>query len=104
MGKGKLLYLLVFSLLVVAIVALIGCVGGGEDMVSETGTVKYINLEGGFYGIITDDGKQYDPVNLSQEFNEDGLRIRFEAKVRNDMASIHMWGTLIEITRIEKLK
>jgi dienelactone hydrolase len=74
----------------------------GAGAVSGTGTVKYINnVEGGFYGIVADDGNNYDPINLGQEFKEDGLRIYFEAKIRNDIASIHMWGTLIEILAIK---
>lgn len=34
---------------------------------------------------------------------KDNLRVSFDAKIREDMVSIHMWGTLIEIVRIEKL-
>ena len=99
----KVLYLAILLVLVVAIVALAGCLGGGKDVVSGTGTVKFINLEGGFYGIIGDDGEHYDPINLDQEFQEDGLRIHFEAKVHEDVASTHMWGTIVEITNIERL-
>jgi hypothetical protein len=75
-----------------------------EGMVSGTGTVKFIDLEGGFYGIIGDDGSKYDPINLGLQFKEDGLRIRFEANVRKDVAGIHMWGTIVDITKIEKLE
>ena len=77
------------------------CEGG--DKVSGTGTVTYVDLEGGFYGIIGDDGERYDPINLSQTCQEDGLRVRFNAKIRDDVASTHMWGTMVEITKIEKL-
>jgi hypothetical protein len=71
--------------------------------VAGTGTVKYINLEGGFYGIVGDDGQSYDPINLASDFQQDGLRIRFEARTRSDLANVHMWGTLIEIISIEEL-
>ena len=30
--------------------------------------------------------------------------IEFEAKLRDDIRSIHMWGKVIEITKIEKLE
>ena len=82
--------------------ALAGC--GRGEAVSGTGTVKYIELEGSFYGIVGDDGQQYDPMNLDQTYQKDGLRIHFQAKIRQDITSIHMWGTIIEITKIEKLK
>ena len=77
---------------------------GQEDIILKRGTVRFIDLEGGFYGIIGDDGKKYDPVNLSQEFQVDGLPVRFKAKVRDDVASIRMWGTPVEIVTIEKLE
>lgn len=76
---------------------------GGAEIV-ETGTVKYINLEGGFYGIIGDSGARYDPTNLPKEFKVDGLKVRFTAKRQTGAVSFHMWGTLIEIISIEKLQ
>jgi hypothetical protein len=74
--------------------------GGG---IVETGTVKHITLEGGFYGIIGDSGARYDPINMPKEFKIDGLRVRFTAKRQTGAVSFHMWGTLIEIISIEKL-
>jgi hypothetical protein len=91
---------------ILAIIVIVGCLRAEidkEGIISGTGTVKFINIEGGFYGIIGDNGEHYDPINLSQDFQFDGLRVRFEAKIRNDLFSIHMWGTLIEILKIEKL-
>jgi hypothetical protein len=75
-----------------------------ERIISGTGTVRFIGLEGGFYGIVSDDGKNYDPINLGQEFQVDGLRVRFEAKVLEGVVSAHMWGTQIEVLKIKKLE
>jgi inhibitor of cysteine peptidase len=95
---------IIIALLLVALTltALVGC--GRGEAISGTGTVKFVDLEGGFYGIVGDDGQNYDPMNLDQTYQEDGLRVRFQAKIRQDMASIHMWGKIIELTRIEILK
>ncbi len=71
--------------------------------INGTGTVRFIPIEGGFYGIVGNDGEHYDPINLGKEFQVDGLRVRFEAKKRDDQASFHMWGTLIEIINIERI-
>ncbi|NJD21637.1 MAG: hypothetical protein FIA82_03055 [Melioribacter sp.] len=68
-----------------------------------TGTVKYISLEGGFYGITTDDNKNLDPLNLSKEFQVDGKRISFKYVEKKDMASFHMWGTIVEIIDVRAL-
>ena len=71
-------------------------VNGG--VIETTGTVEWVPLEGGFYGIIADDGTQYDPLNLPKEYAQDGFRIGFKAVEEQNMASIHMWGTIITIT------
>lgn len=75
-----------------------------EGVISMTGTVRFVDLEGGFYGIVADDGNHYDPINLDKKFQVEGMRVRFEAKTRKDVATYHMWGTPIEIIKIEKMK
>jgi len=39
-------------------------------------------LEGGFHGIIGDDGDRFQPLNLPDGYRVDGLTIWFRAKVR----------------------
>lgn len=80
------------------------CAAQEQKTISGTGSIKYIGLEGGFYGIVADDGKRYDPVNLPEEFRQDGLRVRIELRPRPDMASLHMWGMIVEVLKIEKLE
>ena len=72
------------------------------DTVSGTGTVRWYDLEGGFFAIRGSDGKTYDPMHLPVEFQEYGLRVRFEATIRDDLASTHMVGPIIQIRSIEK--
>ena len=69
-----------------------------EDTIETTGTVTWVPLEGGFWGIIADDGTQYDPLNLPAKYAKDGFRIRFSAIEEADIASFHMWGTPVTIT------
>lgn len=71
-----------------------------RDVISGTGTVKFIDLEGGFYGLIGDHGERYNPINLNSEYKVDGLRVRFEAKILEDTATIQMWGTPIEVIEV----
>ncbi len=91
------------TLLIVCAVVAPACTNDNGDTFVSTGTVVFLALEGGFYGIKGDDGNKYDPINLSAEFQKDGLRVRFEAKELTDRASFHMWGKIIEIKHIEKL-
>jgi hypothetical protein len=75
----------------------------GADILSGTGTINHINLEGGFYGLIADDGQKYLPKDLAREFRVDGLRVRFQIKILTGVATIYMWGTPVEVLSIEKL-
>ena len=79
------------------------CISETEDTRVETGTVKYITLEGGFYGITSRDNSNYDPINLSAEFRVDGLKISFKYKICNEQTSFHMWGTNIELLEVNKI-
>ena len=72
-------------------------------IVSGIGEIVYIDLEGGFYGIITDEGMCYDPINLPLEFQEDGLRISFKAILMAGYVNFHMWGIIVDIIEIELL-
>jgi hypothetical protein len=83
-----------------------GCLAaGGEDepsdRISGNGTITYVDLEGGFYGI-TAGGGRYLPVNLPDEFRQDGLQVRFVADILTDTVTIQQWGTPIELLEIEK--
>lgn len=67
-----------------------------------TGTITYQNIGMGFYGIIDTRGNQYQPLNLSSTFQKDGLKVRLTAK-EMDVETMEMWGTPIEIQKIEKV-
>jgi hypothetical protein len=73
------------------------------NVVVGTGTVKFLDFEGGFYGIVSDDGRHYDPMNLDRLFRVDGLRVQFAVKVIQDRFNVHMWGTVVSIVSMRKL-
>lgn len=101
-----------FALIVIATVSavFIGYLSAGnnvkneENIVAETGTVVFLDFEGGFYGIIGDGGERYDSLNLDQEFEVDGLRVYFEAKILHDVATFHMWGTPVSLVKLQRLE
>jgi hypothetical protein len=68
-----------------------------------TGVIEFIDLEGGFFGIISDDGKRYDPANLPEELKIPGIRVEFEARTQPKSIGFHMWGRKIEILSIERI-
>lgn len=74
------------------------------DVVRVNGTVRFMTFEGGFWAVRGDDNVTYDPLGgLPAAFQSDGLRVRIEARQRNDMASVHMAGPIVEILTINRL-
>ena len=67
------------------------------------GMVIFVDLEGGFYGIRGDDGEDYYPLELEEEFRANGLRVSFESEPAKDVVTIHMWGTPVTLTYIEEM-
>ena len=68
-----------------------------------TGTVQYVDVEGGFHGIVADDGTKLDPVNLPEDFRKDGVRVQVQIVEVKDAVSIHMWGKVVRIIDIKRL-
>jgi heat shock protein HslJ len=68
-----------------------------SPLVSSTGTVVYMDLEGGFYGIVADDGTRYLPDTLPASCRVDGIRVKFTGMEKTGVASIYMWGKSLRI-------
>ncbi|MDI5838190.1 hypothetical protein [Shewanella xiamenensis] len=71
----------------------------GEGMMLQ-GTVRYLNLEGGFWGIVADNGQKILPKNLPQEYRKDGIRLSFTALEITGMMTIQQWGKLSNLSDI----
>ena len=71
-----------------------------SDTFEIQGTIVHKNIEGGFFAIDGNDGKKYNPVNLSESFRKDGLKVKVTARLKMDAMSIHMYGTIIEVVEI----
>ena len=93
---------LILTLVIIFVLLLQNFSGYAQDKITKTGTVKYFSFEGGFFGIAGDDGMNYDPINLDQNFKKDNLKIKFNGKLRPDMMSTRNWGIIIEISDIEE--
>ena len=68
------------------------------------GTIVFVDLEGGFYGIQGDDSKDYYPLVMDEQYRIDGLRVAFDYEPVKDMASIQMWGNPVNLTFIETIE
>ena len=74
-----------------------------NQIVEGTGTIRFLDFEGGFYGIIADDSTRYDPRGLNEAFQEDGLRVRFELTPHEGMMTTRQWGTPADVHSIKRL-
>lgn len=69
------------------------------------GTVRWVSLEGGFFAVAGDDGKNYDvSATLPSTFTHDGMRVHMVAKPRPDLASFHMYGEIVDVVAMQELK
>ena len=67
------------------------------------GTIKFIDLEGGFYGIEGDDGTNYRPKKeLPGGYQKDGLRITANVSMVPGF-SIFMWGRDVRVHDIARI-
>ncbi len=69
-----------------------------------TGVAKYFDLEGGFIGVISDDGRKFlvagpKAVEISKKVGRDmqGISISITGTVKNNVSTIQMWGTPFEV-------
>ena len=75
--------------------------GAAQDEISFVGEVKWISLEGGFFGLVAEDGRKFFPLNLPEEFKKEGLKIRVKGNIGKGIATVQMWGIPFEIREIE---
>jgi len=74
-----------------------------KDTITGTGTIRYQEIEGGFYGIVSDDGQRYYAGTLDEQFRQDGLRVKFVLRERTGVMSMVMWGLIVEVVSMELL-
>lgn len=74
-----------------------------DSIIESTGTIRYVDLEGGFYGLVDTSGTKYDPTPLPESFQKDGLRVRFRV-TEKDVMTTRMWGTPVDVLHMERIE
>lgn len=103
---------LYFKLVTFALASILiyGCnnITNGDDQAKDItdfeATVRYIDLEGGFWGLISADGSRYLPVKLEEKYRKDGLNVSVKARILEDRADFRMWGSQVEILEIKAIR
>jgi hypothetical protein len=67
------------------------------------GKVAHLPINGGFWGIIDDQGQEWRPVPMPEEIKIDGLKVKVEAREVEEAFSIFMWGTPVKIVSFEAI-
>ncbi len=65
--------------------------------VSIGGEVVFRERDGGFFGILADNGRQYEPANLDPAFHKEGLRLKLTGQLDTLHLGKHQWGNPIEL-------
>ena len=83
-----------------ALLLLPAACGITDPDIDADGVVRFIDVEGGCWVIDTAD-QRLEPINLTSEFQIDGLNVSFQASERTDLASICQVGQIVELESIE---
>lgn len=68
------------------------------------GKVVYLDFDGGFWGVVTDNGKKYYfPKGLDKEFEVNGQAVEGQIR-KSDIIRFHTWGELVELVEITKIQ
>ena len=66
-----------------------------------SGTVRYLDLEGGFWGIVAEDGRKLLPIGgVPSALQRDGQRVHATVEAAHVM-STRMWGEPVRVTSIQ---
>jgi len=60
-------------------------------------TIVYVPLEGGFWGIEADNGTQWLPLDMPAGLKKAGLRAVLRLRERDDVMTLHLWGSPVRI-------
>lgn len=77
---------------------------GSPGTVEFIGDVVYLSVEGGFHGIITRKGRRLNPVNLNESLQREGVVVAGAYQVREDIAGIRQWGTIVELVHQRRIR
>ena len=72
-----------------------------EEVRKVTGTVRFLNVEGGCWALDICD-RRLEPINLDDSYKVDGLPVIATVRAENDKISICMIGQFVSVLDIHK--
>jgi hypothetical protein len=65
-------------------------------------TLRFYDFEGGFWGLVDENGKQWLPINLTDYWTSQGdIKVLVSFTVNEKLVSLVNWGTPVEIIEIK---
>jgi hypothetical protein len=61
-------------------------------------------MEGGFFGIFTEERQKLLPMDLPEKFKQSGMAVRFRYRELKNVVTIYMWGKSVVISEIEEVE
>ena len=68
-----------------------------------TGQIIYKQLEGGFYGFVTNNGDKYMPSGLKSEYLQNGLIVELKVELMPDMLTFQQFGDVVKVLEVKVL-
>jgi len=72
-------------------------------MIKITGKVVYVDVEGGFWGIVDEKGSKWVAVPMPEQLKQEGAKVHITALELEDQDTIFMWGTAVKILSFHTL-
>jgi hypothetical protein len=67
------------------------------NMITVRGTIRYKNLEGGFWALDGDDGNKYMTSGLDKALRIDGMVIEVKGVIEEDVVTFQQYGKTLKI-------
>lgn len=76
-----------------------------RNLITTTGTLLYHVDHRGFFGLLTEDGKQFFPFNSAQfpKLLKDRLRVKIVLECFENVPNYYKWGTSARIIAMEPI-
>jgi hypothetical protein len=80
----------------------VSCSDTGPDTVRVDATVEFLQVEGGCWSLLADDGVRYEPTNLANEFRQDCLAVETTHEPQDDRGSTCQVGEIVAVLSIQR--
>lgn len=76
--------------------------GSKQNLLTLTGTLRYLQIEGGFFGFESDNGKKYTFKGLEPTLRVANIRLKVTGFIREDIMTTTQYGSVLEVVSAVK--